>query len=1164
MLKFKNIFRISPLGSILSAAAVFLTCGLLGAREYDHILLYKNCGTWKNHASVIRSGLDSGRIGWDGKMLKFTPRGGSYDLKNIYCFGFAIRVPENMMKQPFTVKFIYEEGKPVIWNLRTPPHTGWRGVNAKILAGQWPHIRRGKIKAVEFSAEVPGFQAVLDDIRFVPEGLDFQFEEAWVQPVTNGCFFPEYTLEQQRTETLNAPEFKAKMAEIERLRQTRLRIPLKPQHTAPEKLQGMEEFERIQPDGSIRGWSYAEAGQFHKQKRFWHDTNETFMEQICYFYNRVLTAWEWGRIPRTEENRKKLFRSLIRTLSAESNRRQECFRYIVPAFVMPSTAVRAYRVFFDEMDAVEKGTGRDPNAIRLNRLLKEAASWCYFHTFSQTLAPTLTTDTFRGNTNWTGGNFSYRPTFFAALICRNPKMLDVISNVAKNCLTVTSYNTMKDAFWPDGMTADGSAWGHGNQNYLFGYPLDGLLGIGELIGNLSGSRWELKTDGPSFDAVCNYMEALLWHGTGWAKDLRYSKMDRILQRDIPAACGRYGQLYREGMGYGDFSKPYRMANIYLKLLPEGSGHRNRIQYCADVIDGKIRKIPVGTRYFWNNDLLICREKESLAAVSMLSSRVLSIESAPSNSHMTDFWSDGAAWIMKHFDSYRIARGFMKPYAIPGVTSRQWEFTHKGKGWRSYTGINNFAGGAADGQYAVCGYRMQRKPHIGTPDPNFYDLEAKKTYFWLNGKLVCVGTGITDQSRRGVTVATTIDQTLWRGPAAFAPETVRKPGETFQAESRLLWHDGVGYLILDGKGILSGETRKNRWLEFDGNNRNAKNLPKSAPMLMFQIDHGKNVTNGSYAYAADFHCPDFAALKKLAEKPPFEIVSAAADAHVVRENSSGTLAGVFFRPGKAGGLSVDVPAVVLLRQTPDGGLRVTVSDPEQDPKRNSVMLGWNGKHYEIQLPTGLYCGQPATVDLTKLNPLNKEKKMKKTAIALAITAAVCCHAQNLLQNGDFQAVNEKGKLVGWSYNDKQYSQIQSDRPGETEKKVITTKLILPKDEKKTRISANLSQPIKDPKPGKYQVTFTAKVAGRGIVNCSWSFYGQDGKIMKMKSPFWTTACQSTDWKTINHVLEVPEGVKRMNFTVTSYLDARYKHTDCTMFISQVSLTPAAENPAEKKD
>ena len=108
--------------------------------------------------------------------------------------------------------------------------------------------------------------------------------------------------------------------------------------------------------------------------------------------------------------------------------------------------------------------------------------------------------------------------------------------------------------------------------------------------------------------------------------------------------------------------------------------------------------------------------------------------------------------------------------------------------------------------------------------------------------------------------------------------------------------------------------------------------------------------------------NFAALKKRAEKPSFEIVSANSDAHVVREKRSSTLAGVFFKPCEAGGLSVDVPAVVLLRQTRDGKIRVTDSDPEQDLKRDSVTLGWNGKNYKINLPSGTYCGQPVTTEL----------------------------------------------------------------------------------------------------------------------------------------------------------------------------------------------------------
>ena len=948
---------------LILSAVVFLTCGLLGAKEYDNILLYKNCGTWENNASVIQSGLDKGRIAWDGKALRFTPRGGSFDLKNSYCFGFAIRVPENMSNRPFTVKFIYEEGKPAVWNVRTPSHIGWRGANVKILADRRPNIRPEKLKAVEFTAGTADFQAFLDDIRFVPNGLNFQFEDAWVPPVTNGCFFPEYTLEQQRTETSNDPKFKAKMAEIERLRKAKLKVPLKKEHTDPKELIGSADIARIRPDGSIEGLDYKDAVRINKQRRDWADVNETYMREHNAFFSKLLLNWEWGRVPRTEENRRKLIRGLTRTLTAESNRREEFLRYIVPAFLVPTLACRVYRVFYDEMDAVEKGTNRDPDLIRLNRLLKEAASWCYFHTFYNTVGPALTLDSFRGDSNWTGGNFGYRPTFWAALICRNPKMLEVISDVAKGALGIVSWNTMKEAFWLDGLTADGSAWGHKNQNYPFGYPLDGFEALASLIGNLSGTSWSLKTDGPAMDAFCNYMEALLWHGTGWAKnDIRYIKTEQILQRDIPAACGRRGQIYREGKGYDTFGKAFWTANAFGKLLPEGSEERKRLQYCADVMSGKKRTLPVGARYFWNNDLLICREKDSLTAVSMLSSRVLSMESAPSASHFTDFWSDGAAWIMKHFDSYRIARGFMKPCAIPGVTSRQWEFTHTGQQWRSYTGLHNFAGGAADGNHAVSGYRMERQKHHATADPNFYDLYAEKSYFWLNGKLVCIGTSITDKTNRNVPVATTVDQTLWRGPAQDAAGTSRKPGETFRADTQLLWHDGVGYAVLNGKGKLSGETRKGRFAEFDGTNRTAKNLPKSAPMLMFQIDHGKNPKNGSYAYAVDFHSPDFASLKKLAEKPPFEIVSATSGAHVVLEKSSGTLAAVFFKPGEAGGLKVDAPAVVLLRQTPDGKVRVTVNDPEQNPKRDSITLVWNGKIHKIQLPTGLYCGQPVTVDL----------------------------------------------------------------------------------------------------------------------------------------------------------------------------------------------------------
>ena len=961
------------------ALLALLAAGTLPGIEKEAVVFGREKGAWAHSGKVVPAGKNgAGDLAWTGTSLKFAPESGAHSPVEAEFFSFMLRVPENMRERKFQLTLAYQSGGRRQLKLTTPKHTGWQrySINLPGKTGKRPILRE-----VTFTADNPDFQAFLRNVLLRSGEIDHRFPEDRVPPVTNGCFFPENTLDSTRAEVLADPEFKAKMAEIERLRKSKLKIKQdEPRKKFDET--DLAYFSRIRPDGSFEGLSYAEVEKLNRERKSPHTVNETYISEHAGVISRLLSRWRTGRVPRTAENRARLLRLINRVMSAECNRKGETGRYVVCSFILPQTAVQAYGTFFDEMEAVENGSCHDPELIRLNRLLKEVASFCYMDPADRPTAPCLTVNSFRFSSAWTGGNFSYRPTFLAALVCRNPRMLDVISEVAKGSLSVVSWNTKENGFWLDGMTADGSAWGHTFQNYLFGYPLSGIQGIGKLIGELSGSRWEVKADGASFDHFCNYMEVLTWHGTACV-DASYQKrvkVPRLLQRDIPTAVGRIGMKYFPGRGYDDFAKPVLTLEEFRSHLPEGSRQKKRLDAAYDVMTGA-KPLPTGSRYFWNNDLLICREKDSLVAVAMLSSRVRSAESAPSDSHYTDFWNDGAAWIMKHFDSYRIARGFFDPCAIPGVTARQFEYKHTGKKWNIYRGGYNFAGGATDGSYAVCGFRMGRdRKHTfaNNPDPRFYNLTAQKTYFWLNGILVCVGSGIREQDPQtgaeinplDIPIATTLDQTLWRGPAAFGQGETRKPGEKFQAESQLLRHDGVGYFILNGKGVLSGETRKGRFAEFDRANKKIKNLPKTAPILTFRIDHGTKVANGSYAYAVDFHCPDFAALKKRAEKPSFEIVSATSDVHAVREKSSGTLAAVFFKPGEAGGLSVDVPAVVLLRQTPDGEAHVTVNDPEQDPNRTSITLVWNGKTYKVRLPAGVYCGQPVTADLAQLKPLAK--------------------------------------------------------------------------------------------------------------------------------------------------------------------------------------------------
>ena len=949
--------------TIILAASAF-------AAIHENVVFYKDQSNWISSIPAIPAGQpDAGRIFWDGKtplILKSGKKG--YDISRADYLSWMMYLKPGQNNIRYDVILTFADGKKQNLKMTTHKRPGWNRCVPYV--GQMKKLPKGTVTAIQFRfAAGKSIPVLLDDIRFASKELDYSYPED-LPPPTSGCFFPEYTTAEIRSRVLNAPDFQKKMVEIERLRNSPV-FQFKPAKVHSEAEQ--KYFDLIQPDGSIKGYSYEDIMARRVQSRGPGTQHESYGGAHVRFLEKLIHAWRWGYCRRTPENREKFFRAVIHAFSAEYNRRGERERFVVASFYFPQIAQNIYRMFYEEMDAVEKGICKDPLTIRLNRILKECSSWAFTHPDWHVQGDFLTVESFRHDGAWVGGNFGYRPVFYSALICRNPGMLDAVSQVASGALSHTSYNTQESAFWKDGLCADGSAWGHGEQNYLFGYPLDGVRGVVKLISQLQGTSWEVKVNGPAIDALLDYMEASLWYGFTCAPEYRRNQKNKLLlQRDIPAACGRMGLKWRSGLAFNDFSKMLNLVNEVRPLLKENTPQRQRLENCYAAMTGNA-PLPTGTRYFWNNDLLICRQKSSAAVISMLSKRVRGIESAPVASFLTDFWSDGSAWIMKHPDTYRIARGFFRPCAIPGVTARQWNFTHTDNYWHTHRGLINFAGGAADGDYALCAYRMDREilPYIPS-DPKFYDLEARKAYFWFNGELVCLGNGITDRKSMNTPVATTIDQTEWRGPVVFGTDQTRKPGDKFEERTNLLWHDGVGYAILKGQGKASGETRKERWCEFDRSNKKQPNRPKTAPILMLQIAHGSNPKQDSYIYAVHFDLKDFAALQKYAAAPSFRVLANTGDVQAVYHTPSNTLATVFYKAGsvdvpavvgnrEAGGLEVDAPAVVLLRQTPDGIVRVTINDPEQNPKRDSITLGWNGKTYKIKLPAGLYCGQPVTVE-----------------------------------------------------------------------------------------------------------------------------------------------------------------------------------------------------------
>ena len=80
-----------------------------------------------------------------------------------------------------------------------------------------------------------------------------------------------------------------------------------------------------------------------------------------------------------------------------------------------------------------------------------------------------------------------------------------------------------------------------------------------------------------------------------------------------------------------------------------------------------------------------------------------------------------------------------PYRVPGTTVDE---TVRSEVTTTSTIVpdNTFAGGASDSQSAICGYTLSTAPLDDVE--NGIQISGNKSYFMLNGKIICVGSNIT--------------------------------------------------------------------------------------------------------------------------------------------------------------------------------------------------------------------------------------------------------------------------------------------------------------------------------------------------------------------------------------------------------------------------------------
>ncbi|WP_439081542.1 polysaccharide lyase family 8 super-sandwich domain-containing protein [Streptomyces sp. WL006] len=501
----------------------------------------------------------------------------------------------------------------------------------------------------------------------------------------------------------------------------------------------------------------------------------------------------------------------------------------------------------------------------------------------------------------------------------------------------------------DGLYADGSFIQHTTVPYTGSYGSVMLGGLGMLFALLKGSDWEVTDPKRQvvFDAVENAWAPFLFNGlvmdavAGRAIS-RGEADDHRRGHPILASIVLLGQgaSAAENTRWRSLVKGWAQRDYYSPPLSNPSLGLTALSRIKNVLDDTALTPlpePDGHRLFPDMARATHRRPGWAASLSMADRRITYYETG--NGENLRGWHTGSGmlyWWGDTFANGQYSDAFwptVDPYRLPGTTaSRKALANGAGGDWGASLPDVNWVGGATDGKRAAVGQYLRGLSST---------LMAKKSWFFLDDTVVCLGAGI--QCRDGATVETTVDNRNL-GPTGNAPFTVdgsAKPltlpwSATLTGASWAHLGGHGGYVFPGGATVKAlRENRTGRWRDINTGG-SADQLSRKYLTLWF--DHGKDPSDAGYAYQLLPGATEQRTAARAADSGWLRVLANSDDQQGVAVPSLGLTAVNFWFGGTAGPLVADAPCSVMVTEHGDGTATVCVSDPMR--KRTSLTLTWN--------------------------------------------------------------------------------------------------------------------------------------------------------------------------------------------------------------------------------
>jgi chondroitin AC lyase len=363
----------------------------------------------------------------------------------------------------------------------------------------------------------------------------------------------------------------------------------------------------------------------------------------------------------------------------------------------------------------------------------------------------------------------------------------------------------------------------------------------------------------------------------------------------------------------------------------------------------------GNRHYWRSDYMVHRRSGYLAGVKMVSSRIFGTETGNGQGVKNYYTADGAMCLLKTGAEYFKLMVLWNWRQIPGITCAQSDEPYKLVTWGyGSEGKTTFVGGVSDRRYGAAAFDFD---HDG--------VRGRKSWFFFDDEIVCLGAGIESEVPYPVTTALEQNRHTGKVSARVADEMFPVAlGETRDLRgAQWLLHGTTGYFFPESQPVVAQiEKRTGAWRTI------CQGLPddprETDDVFTAWINHGAKPQGGGYAYIV---LPETTAEQLDAYAAPVIIVNTPQQ-QAVWHPCLQRGAAVFYQPGQIALpdgtiLSVDKPCALLVVEK-DGLLEISLADPNQTEARITVSLaGKETRTINFDLPTEKgWAGQTVTQSL----------------------------------------------------------------------------------------------------------------------------------------------------------------------------------------------------------